>query len=30
MLSARFVLRSPFFGIPRESEPETARSSHRR
>jgi amino acid transporter len=29
MLSARFFLRSPFFGIPRESETEAPRGSHR-
>jgi amino acid transporter len=29
MLCARVVLRSPFFSIPRESEPEMARGSHR-
>lgn len=29
MLSARVLLRSPFFQIPRESEPELARGSHR-
>jgi len=29
MLCARLLLRSPFFGIPRESEPETTSGSHR-